>query len=205
MDDTTKLTVLNNLKKAVTLGERPQWDRLTTWIRIILGQQTNRANVELALNDLKPYRTAEQLQAMAPEKLDQLIAHVRFHNHKTVYIKALVDWYLQQGGDEADFTDWSDTRLRQALLQLPGIGEETADTMLLYTFQRKVFIADRYAMLLFNRLGAGPYTTYRQMQQDFAAIMETATYEDAVTWHNCIDHYGRDYNKHPFDDSWLLQ
>jgi len=45
------------------------------------------------------------------------------------------------------------TALRQALLSVNGIGPETADDILLYAFQRPVFVIDAYTRRMFSRLG----------------------------------------------------
>jgi len=43
--------------------------------------------------------------------------------------------------------------LRRSLLSVHGIGPETADCILLYVFDRPVFVADAYARRLLGRLG----------------------------------------------------
>ena len=43
--------------------------------------------------------------------------------------------------------------LRRHLLAVNGIGPETADAILLYAFERPVFVVDAYARRLFGRLG----------------------------------------------------
>jgi endonuclease-3 related protein len=43
--------------------------------------------------------------------------------------------------------------LRAALLGVKGIGPETADDILLYAFERPVFVIDAYTRRLFARLG----------------------------------------------------
>ncbi|HEY9197989.1 MAG TPA: endonuclease, partial [Gammaproteobacteria bacterium] len=48
---------------------------------------------------------------------------------------------------------WKTERLRSALLAVNGIGPETADDMLLYAFERPVFVIDAYTRRLFARLG----------------------------------------------------
>ena len=43
--------------------------------------------------------------------------------------------------------------LRDALLSVKGVGPETADDILLYAFERPVFVIDAYTRRLFARLG----------------------------------------------------
>jgi endonuclease-3 related protein len=56
--------------------------------------------------------------------------------------------------------------LRQALLAVNGIGPETADDILLYAFDRPVFVIDAYTRRVFQRLDlldAGqPYEALRE-------------------------------------------
>jgi len=44
-------------------------------------------------------------------------------------------------------------KLREMLLSVKGIGPETADDILLYAFNRKIFVIDAYTRLIFYRLG----------------------------------------------------
>lgn len=43
--------------------------------------------------------------------------------------------------------------LREVLLEVHGVGPETADDMLLYALQRPVFVVDAYTRRIFSRLG----------------------------------------------------
>ena len=47
---------------------------------------------------------------------------------------------------------WTTDDLRSGLLSVNGIGSETADDILLYAFERSVFVADAYTRRLFSRL-----------------------------------------------------
>jgi endonuclease III domain protein len=84
------------------------------------------------------------------------------------------------------------------------VGQETADAMLLYIFGRKVFIADRYALRLFQRLGlstAGDYTTLRA---ECMPLLDDVSLHTAQEWHAVIDEHGKAFRKKPqLDESWL--
>lgn len=62
---------------------------------------------------------------------------------------------------------WDTARLRRALLAINGIGPETADDILLYAFQRPVFVIDSYTRRLLGKLGLiqgkEDYETLRQL------------------------------------------
>lgn len=66
----------------------------------------------------------------------------------------------------------STATLRKELIALPGISNETADTIMLHGLNRKIFIVDQYAMQLFNRLSFGPYRKYLVMQADFQPLAD---------------------------------
>ena len=75
----------------------------------------------------------------------------------------------------------------------------------MYTFGKKTFVADTYAMRLFNRLGFGPYTNYAKMQADFAPALDQITLDEAREWHTLIDEHGKTQVRHAYDDRFLLQ
>ncbi len=49
--------------------------------------------------------------------------------------------------------NWPTDALRRGLLSVPGIGPETADSILLYAAEREVFVVDRYTRRILKRLG----------------------------------------------------
>ena len=48
---------------------------------------------------------------------------------------------------------WDIEQLRNDLLSVNGIGPETADDIMLYVFERPIFVVDAYTRRLFSRLG----------------------------------------------------
>ena len=123
----------------------------------ILVQRTAWRNAALALERL---RAAELLQparlaAVDTDALQTLVRPAGFYRAKSARLKNIADWLCSHGGFAA-LDQWSDASLRSALLALPGIGEETADVILVYAFERAVFVADAYARRLFSRLGWCP-------------------------------------------------
>lgn len=203
-DDEKKLTILTNLNLHYPRQQVSQFSPFAGAVRTIIGQQTNRPNVQAAMTLLRPYLAPSKMDQLSLPQVNQLIAHIRFHQHKASYLKAFTTWYLSHGGKYENFIAIPTPQLRKELLSLPGIGNETADTILLYTFKRRVFIADRYAMQLFNRLGFGPYQKYLPMQAEFAPLVIRATYDTVRNWHFSIDQHSHAYNLHPEDESWLL-
>ena len=94
--------------------------------------------------------------------------------------------------------------LRQNLLALKGVGQETADAMLLYLFDRKVFIADQYALRLFNRLGLSQAQSYTALRTECMPLMANISLKTAQEWHAVIDEHGKAFRRNPqLDESWL--
>ncbi len=120
----------------------------------ILTQNTAWGNVEKAIANLKDN------QALDPSTLvetphDRLAAWLKpsgYFNIKATRLRNFCRWYLAQGGFEA-LADWPTAELRHGLLSVKGVGPETADDMLLYAFERPVFVIDAYTRRLFSRLG----------------------------------------------------
>ncbi|MGX7244942.1 endonuclease III domain-containing protein [Enterococcus quebecensis] len=203
--DKDKLRVLNNLVDHY--GYQHWWEdenRLSDWVSMILIQQTTEKNAHKALGNLEPYLTVESLLEIELETLQELIRPAGFFKQKSNYIKALIDWFISHDSDFDKFHTYSTDELRKELLTIKGVGSETADAMLLYIFERNVFIADQYAIHLFNRLGFGPYKTYEEMRKDFIHLTESIPHKLCKEWHAVIDVHGKHFNKDKTMDETFL-
>lgn len=120
----------------------------------ILVQRTRWQNAEQALAQLRAEQalTPAALAAWEPARLREVIRPAGFAPTKARRLQALAQWLLDQGGT-AVLERWQTPALRAALLARPGVGEETADAMLLYAFQRPVVVIDTYARRILGRLG----------------------------------------------------
>lgn len=120
----------------------------------VLTQNTAWTNVEKAMQGLKEasLTTAESIVDAPSETLAAAIRPAGYFNVKAGRLKALCRAYLAWGGWSA-MDRMSTGALREALLSVHGIGRETADDILLYAFQRPVFVVDAYTHRIFERLG----------------------------------------------------
>lgn len=120
----------------------------------ILVQNTNWTNARLAIGQLRKESLLNQL-ALLECPQDRLETHIRssgYFRQKAARLRMFCRWLVDHGGfDSLRCRSTSD--LRESLLGLSGIGPETADCILLYAFERPVFVADGYARRIFNRLG----------------------------------------------------
>ncbi|MHC9537819.1 endonuclease III domain-containing protein [Dellaglioa sp. BT-FLS60] len=200
------IKVLNRL--ADHYGPQNWWSNenpISDWVTMILIQQSTGVNVEKAMNKLAGYLTVEKLQAMDIEDLQERIRSAGFYKQKSAYIKNLINWFAEHDANFDSFKEVTTLDLRKELLAIKGIGPETADDILLYTFGRNVFIADQYAMRLFGRIGFGEYKTYAKMQADFTSAAEKVPLNLCREWHAVIDEHGKAFRKDKdLDESWLI-
>ncbi|WP_109078347.1 endonuclease III domain-containing protein [Aggregatibacter kilianii] len=188
-------------------GEQNWWNsenRLADWLSMILIQQTTAQNAINALCQLEDILTLEQLLAVSEEELQRRIRSAGFYKQKSAYIKHQMMWFAERGGDLRAFETVPTETLRQNLLALKGVGQETADAMLLYLFDRKVFIADQYALRLFNRLGLSQAKSYTALRAECMPLMERISLKTAQEWHAVIDEHGKVFRQNPLlDEAWL--
>lgn len=137
-------------------GEQHWWPAETTlemMIGAILVQNTSWRNVEKAIANLYPYLTPKQLEELSIDELAALIRSSGSYNVKAKRIKSFLNWFRTYEYEEYRIKKMDKKELRQELLQIHGIGRETADVMLLYAFDKPVFITDAYARRIFYRVG----------------------------------------------------
>jgi len=137
-----------------------QWWPAETPFEVIVGailtQNTAWTNVERAIANLRTAGalTPEAVVALALADLETLIRPAGFFRQKASRLRhvtsILVDLY---GGDVAMLCAGPLDETRHRLLALPGIGPETADSILLYAAHRPSFVVDAYTRRIFTRLG----------------------------------------------------
>ena len=122
----------------------------------VLTQATSWTNVEKALAKLK---AADALSPSGIRSLDEpdlarLIYPSGYYNAKARKLMALVDYLGRRFDDDLDAMAREEMgSLRAELLGVYGIGEETADDILLYALRIPSFVVDSYTKRVFSRLG----------------------------------------------------
>ena len=119
----------------------------------VLTQNTAWTNVEKAIHNLKLYEAlSPQAILNAPhEQLAQWLRPSGYFNIKADRLKHYCHWYIEQG-EYPLLSLWETLELRKGLLSVKGVGPETADDILLYAFERPVFVIDAYTRRIFSRL-----------------------------------------------------
>jgi endonuclease-3 related protein len=119
----------------------------------VLTQNTAWSNVEKAIANLKVHDALDPavIHHTHAATLAAWLKPSGYFNIKARRLKNFCAWYLASGG-LAPLGRLGTQPLRKALLAVNGVGPETADDMLLYAFERPVFVIDAYTRRLFARL-----------------------------------------------------
>ncbi len=137
----------------------------------ILTQNTSWTNVLKAISNLKDADAldARRLHEMEPSALAELLRPAGYFNVKTKRLKAFMEFLCNNynGDPVALFAEGSDG-MRERLLAIHGVGEETADSILLYAGEFPFFVVDAYTKRIFSRLGIiDAKASYQQVQSLF--------------------------------------
>jgi len=184
-----------------TFGPQDWWPADSPFevaVGAVLTQNTAWTNVERAIANLRG------AGLLAPAPLHrvpeaELADHIRpagYFNVKARRLKALCHFLLETAdGDLEGLAGYPTEDLRKRLLGVKGVGEETADSILLYGLDRPVFVVDAYTRRIFQRLGlleAG--LPYGAIQERFQAALprNRALFNE---YHALIVALGKDYCK----------
>ncbi len=140
-------------------GPRHWWPAETPFevvIGAILTQNTAWSNVEKAIGRLKNIQalTPHGLSRLQTSVLEEAIRPSGYYAVKASRIRAFMEVLQQKYENNLDrlFALPTDI-LRKTLLEIKGIGPETADSILLYAAQRPVFVIDAYTIRIMSRHG----------------------------------------------------
>jgi len=153
--NTTLTEIYKRLLK--TFGPQKWWPAQTRFeviIGAILTQNTNWGNVEKVLKNLKRKRllSARALNKISAQKLGLQIKSSGYFNIKAKRLKNFISFLFKEyQGNLKNMAKENFRILRRKLLCINGIGPETADSILLYAFDKPVFVVDAYTKRIFYR------------------------------------------------------
>ncbi len=140
----------------------------------ILTQNTSWTNVERALDALRSagVLSLDGIRKLPIDELETLVRSSGYYRQKAKRLKAFVDFVDETyGGSLEKMFSAPTERLRAELLSLNGIGNETADAILLYGGHHEIFVVDAYTRRILERHAAIDNTTrYDQLR----ALVERA-------------------------------
>jgi endonuclease-3 related protein len=154
-------------------GPQHWWPAKTPFevvVGAILTQNTNWGNVEKAIRNLK------KDELLIPKKIvesralsiERRIRPSGYYRQKTRKLKAFVGHLFRkhQGSLKKMFRQKIEP-LREELLSIHGIGEETADSIILYAAGKPSFVVDAYTKRIGQRLGWFAFSDYGSVQRYF--------------------------------------
>ncbi len=137
----------------------------------ILTQSTAWSNVEKAITNLNHQQvlTVAGLDKIKESELAELIRPSGYFNQKAKKVKAFIHYLrVHHYGQLDSLLGIEPTTLRKELLSIHGIGEETADSIILYAARKPSFVVDTYTRRIFYRLGCHPEKiSYPELQSIF--------------------------------------
>ena len=158
----------------------------------ILTQNTTWTSVEKALTNLKNQGLLNPatLREGNEKLVQEAIRPSGYWRAKTRYLANISTWFTT---NDHLAPDLSDAELRWSLLEVRGVGEETADDILLYAYNRGVFIYDAYGRRLLYAAGWGEYPTYKaaRLACDDAIRTEELTVSEYGLLHGLIVQAGK--------------
>ena len=142
------IDIYDTLYKA--FGPQDWWPGDTAFevaVGAILTQNTNWGNVEKAINNLKKEKVlnAKTLNKMPHKRLASLIKPAGYFNIKAKRLKNFLSFLSNNySGSMKKMKTGELQVLRENLLDINGVGPETADSILLYALEKPVFVIDTY-------------------------------------------------------------
>ncbi|MEO0124393.1 MAG: endonuclease III domain-containing protein [candidate division WOR-3 bacterium] len=183
-----------------TFGPQHWWpgdSPFEVMVGAILTQNTNWQNVEKAINNIKranllhPHKLLENR-----EKISQLIRPSGFYKLKSKRLISFLKYFVERyNGEVKNFNKKETNYLRNELLSVPGIGPETADSILLYALNRPVFVVDAYTRRMLKRHNLiSEKADYNDIQKFFESNLprDIQLYNE---YHALIVRLGKEYCK----------
>lgn len=163
----------------------------------ILTQNTSWTSARKALENLaeKKILEPESVLNLDLNILGELVRPAGFYNQKSRYLKEVTEFFLSLEGQ---------VPRREDLLQVRGVGNETADSILLYAYNQPEFVVDAYTKRILVNLN---------IVDDSAGYMDMKRlFEDNLPWdvplfqeyHALLVEHGKNYyQKKPYQDQLL--
>ncbi len=190
----------NPVKKAISEGYHPgdysypknNNQRFEICVGAILTQNTAWTNVKKALINLKSANSlsAKKILQLDTYMLKDLIKPAGYYNQKAAYLTLFADFYLSLKKNIPS---------REQILECRGIGNETADSILLYAYAQPEFVVDTYTKRIFSQLGFFEEDAkYMDIKKKFESNLAKEVYLYQEFHALIVEHAKRYYNKKPY-------
>jgi endonuclease III related protein len=173
-------TNLESLYEALLAHFGPQhwWPGETPWeiaVGAILTQQVAWTNVEKAIANLKSAELLEldKMVVSNEEVIKVMIRPVGFYNQKTIRLLDFARYVARKYGSIEKMLDRPTSQVRLELLNVKGIGPETADSILLYAGNHASFVIDAYTKRLARCLQMPEAEDYDKLKNVFESNLQS--------------------------------
>lgn len=160
----------------------------------ILTQNTAWTSAEKALWNLKRMAVVhpQNLLELETEILKEAVRPAGFFNQKSVYLQEISRFFLKMDGKVPS---------RKEILGIKGVGNETADSILLYAYHQPQFVVDAYTKRIYSHLGViKENSSYMEVKNLFEECLprNVPLYQE---YHALIvEHAKRYYQKRPYNE-----
>ena len=147
-------------------------ERFEICLGAILTQNTTFISVVKALDNLKALDalSPKGIGALDEASLKQAIRPAGYFNQKAKYILEFLSFFEALNGE---------VPARKSLLDVHGIGEETADSILLYAYGQPEFVVDAYTKRILSVLGfIEEKTKYKEVKALIQEALELSVPEE---------------------------
>ncbi|MFO7950850.1 MAG: hypothetical protein R6U36_10875 [Candidatus Fermentibacteraceae bacterium] len=161
------------------LGPQGWWPGETAnevLVGCVLAQNTRWSRVVPVIAGLRQrgLLAPSEFMKMGEDELAHLLRGSGTYRRKARYVRNLGAYMLSRGwnGSPGSMAGHETAELRKELLELKGIGPETADCILLYVLDRPVFVIDAYTRRILSRHAlCRPRESYSALQQMFQTAL----------------------------------
>ena len=168
-------------------------DPFKSLVRTILSQNTNYRNEDAAYTRLEEMVgvTPSTLSEASLEKIAEAIRPAGMYNQRSLTLKKVADTVLREyRGDLAPVLEKPYEEAREELMRLPGVGQKTADVVLLFSAGRGVIPVDRHINRISKRLALAPEKAgYDDVRRE---LEEATSQENYLNVHVGMIQFGRD-------------
>jgi len=193
----------NPTKTGATNGYHPNYyefprnseEQFEIIIGAILTQNTSWISVEKALVNLKEFINFNPNELINFAKLNEnkfkrAIKVSGYFNQKFNYLVNISNFYISLDGQ---------TPTRKKLLTVKGVGDETADSILLYAYVTKEFVVDAYTKRMFSYLNIlNEKDSYLKIKKLFEDNFKGNVYDYQEYHALIVEHGKRYYSKKPY-------
>lgn len=162
----------------------PARSRFEVIVGAYLTQNTNWSNVEKALLNLRRARRLSviSMRETPSDELEQLIRPSGYFRQKARNVKTFIAFLDEQySGSLTRMFAEPTAKLRAELLELNGVGPETADSILLYAGNHPVFVVDAYTRRVLLRHGIiNEKTSYEEIRAMIERTISSSGAESLV-------------------------